>query len=86
MISRSCTKLCVNSKAYVNRADGETVELRAVSCDVEDVEVIGEIIDGSGEALSPRLRALDEDNRSAFRGEGLNALIEERGDHYEMSV
>ena len=48
---------------------------------MEDAEVVGEIIGGGGETLGPRLRALDIDDGTLLCGEGLNALIEERGDH-----
>ena len=57
----------------------------AVGGDVEDAEVVGEIIGGGGETLSPRLRALDIDDGTLLCGEGLNTLIEERCDHCKSS-
>ena len=68
-------------RTHVERANRDTVELVAVGADVANIEGIREVIGRGGEALSARLRALDEDGGTVLRGDGLNALLEEGRDH-----
>ena len=69
------------TETYVERANGDAVELVAVCVDVADVEVIREVLRRGGETFSASLRALDEDGGTVLRGDGLNALLEEGRDH-----
>ena len=69
------------TETYVERANGDAVELVAVCADVADVEVIREVLSRGGESFSACLRALDEDGGTILRGDGLNALLEEGRDH-----
>ena len=69
------------AETYIERANGDTVELVAVCADVADVEVIWEVLSRGGEALSAGLRALDEDSGATLCGDGLDTVLEERGDH-----
>ena len=71
--------LCAD--AYIERANGNTVELVAVCADVADIEVIREVLSRCREALSTGLRALDEDGGTTLCGEGLDTVLEERSDH-----
>ena len=66
---------------YIERSNGDTVELVAVCADVADIEVIREVLSRGGEAFSACLRALDEDGRATLGRDGLHALLEEGGDH-----
>ena len=75
----SADDLC--AEAYVERANGDTVELVAVCADVADVEVIREVLSRGGEAFSACLRALDEDSGATLCGDGLYTVLEEGGDH-----
>ena len=79
--SRQNNTVCKWAKAYVERANGDTIELVAVCADVVDVEVIREVLSRGGEAFSACLRALDEDSGAALAWDGLYTLLEEGGDH-----
>ena len=69
------------TETYIERANGDTVELVAVCADIVNVEVIREVLSRGGEAFSACLRALDEDGRATLCGDGLYTVLEERGDH-----
>ena len=70
-------------QTHVERANRDTVELVAVGADVADIEGVREVIGRGGEALSARLRALDEDGRATLSCDGLHTLLEEGGDNYK---
>ena len=70
-------------QTHVERANRDTVELVAVGADVANIEGVREVIGRGGEALSARLRALDEDGRATLGRDGLHALLEEGGDNYK---
>ena len=76
----------MRTRTHVERANRDTVELVAVGADVANIEGVREVIGRGGEALSARLRALDEDGRAALCGHGLYTVLEEGGDHYMMIV
>ena len=69
------------TETYIERANGDTVELVAVGADVADIEVIREVLSRRGKALGARLRALDEDSGATLCGDGLHTVLEERSDH-----